>query len=129
MLSIHLHLGLPSGLFPSGFRTNSHYNYLLQSSSTIYLKVKAINACSLTLSALGFSLMEEFRTRFERRTSRVHFQNITVSRICSTRRRRRKCREEYISVRYKVVTAISTNGTEENVRCYWESVIRNQLYP
>jgi hypothetical protein len=25
MLSIHLHLGLPSGLFPSGFPTNNLY--------------------------------------------------------------------------------------------------------
>jgi hypothetical protein len=28
MLSIHLHLGLPSGLFPSGFPTNNLYTFL-----------------------------------------------------------------------------------------------------
>jgi hypothetical protein len=28
MLSIHLHIGLPSGLFPSGFRTNNLYAFL-----------------------------------------------------------------------------------------------------
>jgi hypothetical protein len=28
MLSIHLRLGLPSGLFPSGFHTNSLYTFL-----------------------------------------------------------------------------------------------------
>jgi hypothetical protein len=29
MLPINLHLGLPSGLFPSGFPTNNLYMYLL----------------------------------------------------------------------------------------------------
>jgi hypothetical protein len=29
MLSIHLRLGLPSGLFPSRFRTNNLYTFLL----------------------------------------------------------------------------------------------------
>jgi hypothetical protein len=29
MLSIHLRLGLPSGLFPSGFPTNNLYTFLL----------------------------------------------------------------------------------------------------
>jgi hypothetical protein len=28
MLSIHLRLGLPSGLFPSGFHTNNLYTFL-----------------------------------------------------------------------------------------------------
>jgi hypothetical protein len=28
MLSIHLRLGLPSGLFPSGFPTNSPYTFV-----------------------------------------------------------------------------------------------------
>jgi hypothetical protein len=47
MLSIHLRLGLPSGLFPSGFPTNNLYTFLFSpfvphvpptsSSSTIYV--------------------------------------------------------------------------------------------
>jgi hypothetical protein len=35
MLSIHLRLGLPSGLFPSGFPTNNLYTFLLSPHSCL----------------------------------------------------------------------------------------------
>jgi hypothetical protein len=39
MLSIHLRLGLPSGLFPSGFPTNNPYTFLFSPIRAGYKKV------------------------------------------------------------------------------------------
>jgi hypothetical protein len=39
MLSIHLRLGLPSGLFPSGFPTNIHLATNMQKSTQCYIYI------------------------------------------------------------------------------------------
>jgi hypothetical protein len=48
MLSIHLRLGLPSGLFPSGFPTNNLYTFL-------FSPIRA--ACPAHLILLDFTFM------------------------------------------------------------------------
>jgi hypothetical protein len=49
MLSIHLRLGLPSGLFPSGFPTNNLYQILNTNTNLLYLVVVFFSTSRLPL--------------------------------------------------------------------------------
>ena len=62
ILSTHLHLGLPSGLLPSGFPTNTLYTPL--SSYIQNYPSKIVSSCSKTTKT--FSFLPAFKTRFWR---------------------------------------------------------------
>jgi hypothetical protein len=85
MVSIHLRLGLLSGLFPSGFPTNNLYTFLFNGNMcTIHLQLRTFKFCALgTYGEFPcLASMKHITATFIRKVRQLTFRNKIYLPIC-----------------------------------------------